>query len=44
METAYLVLLPLLTVVVLAIYWTVFKIRKEVVSALLEIRNVLEKK
>jgi hypothetical protein len=44
MEVAYLVLLPLLTVVALAIYWTLFKTRKEVVSALLEIRKVLEKK
>ncbi len=44
METTYLVLLPLLTVVNLAIYWTLFKTRKDVVSALLEIRKVLEKK
>jgi hypothetical protein len=44
MEVAYLILIPLLTVATLAIYWTLFKARKEVVSALLEILKVLEKK
>jgi hypothetical protein len=33
-------LLPIIAVVVLAIYWTLFKIRKE----LIETRKVLEKK
>ena len=51
METAYLTLLPILTIAVLAIYWTVFKIRKDVkesqskiISALSEIQQALEKK
>ena len=33
-------LVPIITVVLLAIYWTLFKIRKE----LIETRKVLEKK
>jgi len=44
-------LLPLVVVVLLAIYYTLFKIRKElnagqekITSGLLEIRKVLEKK
>jgi len=50
-QTIYIVLLPLLTVVSLAIYYTLFKIRRElnegqekITSALLEIKKVLEKK
>ena len=47
----YLILLPILTVVTLAIYYTLFKTRRDInesqekiTSALLEIRKVLEKK
>ena len=49
--TGYLILLPLIAVAVLAIYYVLFKIRKElnasqgkIASSLLEIQKVLEKK
>ena len=51
MDISYLTLLPIIAVVVLAIYYTLFKIRKElnasqekIASSLLEIQKALDKK
>ncbi len=44
MENAFISLLAVIAVASLAIYWTLFKTRKDVTSALLEIRKVLESK
>ena len=51
MEIGFLALLPLMTIATLAIYWTLFKIRKDlnetqgkIISALLELQKLLGKK